>query len=238
MELGVDMIELDVHLSKDNIPVVMHDSSLKRTTGMKGTVGGKTFEQLKVIDNGSWFGENFRNERICSLYDVIEATRGKCKLLVELKNSRSDLALPPAVARCIERTASEKEVIIQSFSSRALKSFRSRNVKTEIHKLVIGNLKMFPLMHLDYMLRPGRTEQYNDFDAINHNHKYVSGKLVRKLQERHQKILTWTVNQESVMEKMIRLGVDGIITDKPDLLRQVIERMSENKRLEFLDRKD
>lgn len=225
MKLGVDMIELDVHLSKDNIPVVIHDASLRRTAGLKGMVGEKTYDQLKKINNGSWFNDEFSEERICSLYEVIEVSRGSCRLLVELKNSKADLGLPAAVSRCIERTNAFSEIIIQSFSSRALKSFKSRNYKTEVHKLVIGNLKMFPFMHLDYMLRPGRTEQYSDFAGVNHNHKYISKKLVERLHGRGQKVMTWTVNSEAEMERMIRCGVDGIITDKPDLLKQVINRI-------------
>lgn len=226
IEIGADMIELDVHLSKDNIPVVIHDHTLKRTTGIKGTVGEKTFFDLSRLDNGSWYHKKFSGERILSLYEVIEEIRGKTRLLIELKNSRTDIGLPSAVSRCIERTRTEEQVIIQSFSSSALKAFRSRNYLTEVHKLVIGNLKLFPLFHLDYMLRPGRTEQYSDFSAINHNHRYVSPKLVRKLHERGQKIYTWTVNQEHEMKKMIDCSVDGIITDKPDLLIQLLKQRS------------
>ncbi len=86
LDMGADMVEIDIHLSKDGEVVVIHDATLERTTDGTGKVQSKTLEELKKLNAGSWFGKEFSQEKIPTLKEVIDLMDGKALLLIELKN--------------------------------------------------------------------------------------------------------------------------------------------------------
>jgi len=90
IELNATCVEIDVHQTKDCGLVVIHDSDLMRTTGETGQVKDYTIKQLMEMDNGSWFDPSFNNERIPELSAVVEITKGKCDLLIEIKGEIND----------------------------------------------------------------------------------------------------------------------------------------------------
>src|SRR5690554_7738935 len=85
LDLRISWIELDVQLSKDGVPVVIHDYKLRRTTGALGAVKDYTYEQLSKLDNGSWFSPEFSSERIPTLEQVLKEAKGRIHLNIELK---------------------------------------------------------------------------------------------------------------------------------------------------------
>lgn len=220
---GADMIELDCHLTRDGRAVIIHDSTLIRTTGRNGFVGEFNYNDLSGLDAGSWFSGDFSGERIPLLDDVLELLKQKVPLLLELKTHSFNRNLPEAVVKAITKTQNT-DVILQCFSDNHLRKLKSLSPTIKLHKLVTGNLRLLPFLHLDERLKRGRSEiRYKDVQAVNHNHKHVNVNLVNRLHERGQQIFTWTVNEEKEMRKMISCGVDGIITDKPDHLLALIQ---------------
>jgi glycerophosphoryl diester phosphodiesterase len=85
-----DMIEIDIHQTKDGKLVVIHDDKLDRTTTGKGKINELTLEEIKKHDAGSWFNTSFSNEKVPELKEVLELINGKCKLLIEIKGKPSD----------------------------------------------------------------------------------------------------------------------------------------------------
>lgn len=220
---GADMVEIDVHLSADGVPVVIHDSTLIRTTGVKGFVGEKSASFITSLDAGSWFDQRFSNERIPLLEQVLEETKHKAGLLIELKTHTFDKKKLADAVVGVLKASGRQDVIIQSFSSRILAQVKELTKDFELHKLVIGNLSLLPF-HYDTSVRIGRTSSLTTFAGVNHNHKYVTLRLVERMKRSGLKIYTWTVNHEDEMLKMINAGVDGIITDKPDLLLNLLNK--------------
>ncbi len=100
---GADGLELDIHLSRDGIPVVIHDETLDRTTDGQGQVGDKTWPQLQMLDAGSWFSTDFAGESIPALENVLESFGGQVRLNLEIKEFGAGLAVSrtvEALSRC------------------------------------------------------------------------------------------------------------------------------------------
>lgn len=225
LDEGVDMIEVDVAQTADHVPVILHDLSLNRTTNGKGNVHEVLLKDLKLLDAGSWFNSEFSKERVPTLKEVLELVNGRCTILLEIKAGRK---IFPGIERNIAKTIREYNasewVIAQSFENDVLKKFRSVFPDLRLHKLVTGNLPGLPL-HIDSKVKLGRITRYKTFDAINISHRLLNKRKLKKIRERGQKVFVWTVNTEEDMERIIRMGVDGIITDYPDRLKKVISKI-------------
>ena len=123
VEMGADMIELDVQRTKDGQVVVIHDATLERTTNGSGAVRELTYAEIEQLDAGSWFGEGqeFAGERVPLLKEVLEFTKGKCALNIEIKNiPYADPGIEQAVVDLLHETGFLEQVIISSFDHSCL----------------------------------------------------------------------------------------------------------------------
>ncbi|MBI5967686.1 MAG: hypothetical protein HY882_07510, partial [Deltaproteobacteria bacterium] len=131
IEVGSDMIELDVHLSKDGEVVVIHDDSLERTSNGRGKVGDYPLQELKKFDAGSWFGPKFSGERIPTLKEVLELTQGKILVNIEIKDEYlGRYTIEDLVERSLQevkRAGMKNQVIFSSFHSSALDRSKERD---------------------------------------------------------------------------------------------------------------
>ncbi|MHB8172693.1 MAG: glycerophosphodiester phosphodiesterase, partial [Thermincolia bacterium] len=124
-EPRIQAIEIDVQLTKDGVPVVIHDFTLERTTNGKGRVKDYTYEQLASMDAGEWFSHEFAGEKIPRLEDVLLAVRGKTRLLIELKTARKLYPqLGEKVAQLICRYEMQSEVRVISFNHQGIKALK------------------------------------------------------------------------------------------------------------------
>ncbi|MCD9023134.1 glycerophosphodiester phosphodiesterase [Cohnella sp. NL03-T5] len=122
----VQWIELDVHLSRDNVPVVIHDGTLKRTTNGQGLVREKTAAELGALDAGSWFHASFASEGVPTLEQVVALTSGRCRLNVELKGDAADRdLLARKVVDVVRSYRLEHDTVITSFHPELLSSVRN-----------------------------------------------------------------------------------------------------------------
>ncbi|MDQ3190796.1 MAG: glycerophosphodiester phosphodiesterase [Bacteroidota bacterium] len=218
---GADMIELDVHQSKDGVVLCIHDQDLSRTTTGKGNISDFTFDELQSFDAGVKFSEEFKGELIPSLESVLQEI--KIPLLIEIKNPTGYYpGIEQNIINLLLKYNAIDKCIIQSFESSILIKIRELNDKVELHKLVLGNLPILPL-HIDNKIKSGKIIKYIDFNAINPNFKFLTESLVMEIQGKGKKIFTWTVNDESDMLKMISYNVDGIITNHPNRLLRLLK---------------
>ena len=220
IEMGVDMVELDVHQTRDDIAVVIHDKTVNRTSNGKGKVKDFTFDELQVLDSGSWFHPKFKNEKIPSLESVLQEVKGKVKLLIEVKETKYS-GIEKNIVQLLNKYDAKNWCIIQAFETGVLNNIQKLDPSIEIHKLVVGDIPGLPL-HIDNCLRTGNIYKYNNTASINPNFKFVNKKTIQKIHGQGQKINTWTVNEQGDMEKMIKMGVDGIITNYPDQLIKML----------------
>jgi len=216
IDAGADMAECDVMLSKDGVPVLMHDDTLKRTTGVDKPVSALTTAELVELDAGAWKDKRFAGEKVPTLRQALALTQGKLRFIIEIKER--DAALP--VLKVIrESGVAPDDLIVFSFSREAVATIA----------------KAEPLLPTSWLLDEVPTDEAAlrevfrqalraRTSAIGLSYKKATAQVVRMAHERGFAVFTWTVNRESDMRRMIGLGVDAVITDRPDVLLGVVGR--------------
>ncbi len=220
IDLEADVIEIDVYPSKDSIPVVIHDADLKRTTNGDGRITELTAAEIAHLDAGSWFDKKFKGESVPTLEDVIELIDGQTKLLIEIKETGSNIER--RVVQLINQYKAKGWCIIQSFSPEVIQKVQLVDASIEVQQLAIGNVTIFPL-HWNNGLRLGTVYQYESVKNINLNYLFVTQKVIDRIHGLGKKIYVWTVNNPEDMRKLADMGVDGIITDFPDKAKALLK---------------
>lgn len=126
-EKGAEMVELDVHRTKDGHLVVIHDDKVDRTTDGKGLVKNLTLKEIKALDAGSWFSYEFKGEKVPTLEEVMDWSCGKIYLDIEVKNSTQYPGIEKDIAGLIEKKKMEKDVIVTSFDPGCIKKLEKLN---------------------------------------------------------------------------------------------------------------
>jgi glycerophosphoryl diester phosphodiesterase len=212
LELGADGFELDVTLSADGVPVVIHDDTVERTTDGQGRVDRLTLAQLKQLDAGyrAKFGAEFAGEPIPTLAEVLAGLGQRALINVELKKDPSpDRKLAETVVALIREHGVAERVVVSSFYYDNL-----RRVKAIAPPLPVGLLYSpdEPLRMLRAWLRPGvHAEAHHPY------YRLINMSTLRWYHARGYRVNVWTVNAEADLARLTRLGVDGIITDRPDV---------------------
>lgn len=210
MDMGADGIELDCQLTRDGRLVVIHDSSLERTTGVAGFVKDIDWEQLRRLDAGSWFGPEFQGEGIPLLADVLRLVRDRCLLNIEIKNLPfRGVGVEAALVQLLKETRFPLEqVIVSSFDHVSLMTVAELEPALSLAALFAH----YPLSFSDL---PG---------TIVHPHReVVNSDFVQEARTAGKSINVWTVNDPAGWHYLIDLGVDGIVTDRPDKLRRWLD---------------
>lgn len=215
-ELGADGVELDVQLTRDGELVVIHDLAVDATTDGHGPVREKTLAELKALDAGSWFDPDFAGQRIPTLQEVVDAVGRRLLINIELKTeNRRDDGLALAVVRLVEENHLADRVVISSFNPLALWRVRRLNPWIPVGMLYCEGLPFFLTRPwLRHLVRP---------DAMHPEWKMVDADYVRWARKRGYRVHTWTVDDPGRMWQLVEAGVDIIITNRPDLLRQVLQ---------------
>jgi glycerophosphoryl diester phosphodiesterase len=217
MEIGVDMIELDVHLSKDGQVVVIHDDTLNRTTNGKGKVVSDTLNELKQLDAGSWFSSEFSGEKIPTLREVLELTRGRTTLNIELKKGDSGpytiVDLADRALEEVEKAAMLNQVLFASFDSSAIESIREKNPRIPV-----------ALIYSKSWSSPQEIIGGRPILVLSCRGTVLTETNVSKARQQGIKVLVWTLNTEEHMEHFLNMGVDGIITNHPDRLIKILKK--------------
>jgi len=208
IEYGADYAECDVFQTKDGEIVLFHDEELERTTGKEGMIWDYTLAELKEMEAGSWFKEEFRGEPIPTLREAIRLVKGKMKLDIEIKVSGEDEGITEKVVDIIRSEDVGNACMVTSFEKQAIE-----RVKEIAPDLVTGFI-------FDEEHPPDIFD--GNWDYVCSKRNIVDEAFVRKAKKRGKKVLVWTVDYPAEMKKLIALGVDGIITDVPDVLKEVI----------------
>ena len=222
VELGADGIEFDVHFSADGVPVVIHDFTVDATTDGSGRVADLTLAQLKQLDAGTRFDPAFTGERIPTLDEVLEAVSGRrgwggeLLLNVELKTtSPGDNGLERAVITLVEQHSLSRRVLFSSFNP-----FSLRRAKRIAPHIPVGLLYD---QGLSLPLRRAWLAFLAPHEARHPHYKMVDARYMAWARRRGYRVNTWTVDDPAEMRRLVGLGVNGIITNVPDVLRSVLE---------------
>jgi len=209
MKMGADFSEIDVQETADGELILMHDDSLRRTTNKKAAVWKQDLVDLKGVDAGSWFSDEFANEPIPTLRSIIDSVKGKMKLNIELKlNGHQE--------KLAERTVSLTEE----------KNFISQCIVTSFDRETIRKVKeLNPNIKTGYILgkMPKEDIWSAEFDLLSVNQKLVTQKLIDEAHQHGKEVHVWTVNKANKMRELIDLGVDNIITNYPNVLIEILK---------------
>lgn len=219
IDLGSPMIELDVTLTQDRKIVVIHDDTLERTTNGKGDVLNQPFDELRKLDAGSWFAPEFKGERLPSLDDVFALCTGRALVNVEIKPKAYEDPMPTdaieiQVLDKIRASSMTDSVIVSSFKRDVIRRIAGMNGD----KPLFAMLSEDPLDDdlLNFMVDCG-------VFSYNPDHRTLTKEQVDKAHHKGLRIFTYTVNSVDDAKGCFDMGVDGVFTDDPVLLRGVMK---------------
>lgn len=218
ISVGADFIELDVQQTRDGVLVVMHDSNLKRTTGVNKNIWDVDYADIQNLDAGSWFDPAYANARIPTLEETLQFVDKRARLNIEIKPTKhgSD-TLEQDVAELITQYQYTDACYVTSFSYGSLK--KVKEVNPEIHTGYLMSVAYGQFYSLKYA------------DAFSLNKVFVTSQVVNAAHQQGKQIFAWTVNSMSEVRSLCNLHVDSIITDDPVMVQNVISRDSTGETL-------
>ena len=219
MALGSDGLEIDVQLSADGVPVVIHDHTLDRTTDRSGPVSALTAAELARVDAGYRFeldgGHPFRGQGIgVPLLDEVLA-KHRTRVIIEMKGGQPELAR--AVAASIHKAGANDRICVGSFYQGSIDALRAAN--PEIVTSASQEESRWTL-HRSWVRWPWTSAQpYFAFQVPEHagRMRVVSRAFVRQVHKQGHVLQVWVVNERDDIRRLLDWGVDGIISDRPDI---------------------
>lgn len=208
VEIGADCMEIDVQQTKDGEIIVMHDSNLKRTTGVDANIWETNYEDLKYLDAGSWFDVKYKEETVPTLEQVLEYARGKIWVNIELKPTGNETDFEKAVLEIIEETHTERMVYVSSMKYECLE--KVKQINPDIKTVYITSVSF------------GNYEELAAADGYSVEASMLTQKFVNRAHNDGKEIHVWTVNKEDSMEQVMKMDIDAIITDKPEVANELI----------------
>lgn len=215
IESAADYIEIDVQETLDGVVVLMHDSTLARTTGAKQSVSSLRYDQLKYLDAGEWFGPEFKGTPVPTLEEVLKICKGKCCLNIEIKGNKKTPDLEQHVVDLIHKY-----------------DFTRQCVVTSVYKSSLIKVKNYdPEIMTGYILSSAYGRYYldKDIDFLSMRSTLVTERIVRLAHTYGKEVYVWTVNKKQEAIWLSQLGVDNIITDRPTYIRNVVYGKENNE---------
>lgn len=223
MQLGVDMVECDVHLSKDGHVIVMHDTDVARTTDGRGYLADLTLAEIKKLNAAAKFPGGYAAQTVPTLDELLDLVKGKTPIQIEIKVDAKGQRYPNIEQQVVEAVRARGmigEVIVISFDFPTLKE-----IKRLEPRIATG-----ALVRADWFSARGNDVERIVRDAIDTtgadyfmpNYAPVTEALVNAVHARGLKIGVWTVNNSNDMQRLAGWGVDAITTDRPDELKRVL----------------
>lgn len=219
-------VEVDVQRSADGELVIMHDTTLTRTTDAEEVfpdrapwaVADFTLAELRQLDAGSWFSDDFAGEPVPTLREVVDALGQRSGLLLEFKSPElypgieADIAKElSAIPGYLPGALAGDRLVVQSFNHVSMRTFH--DLRPDIP---VGLLYGYRPTEPELVAASGWVDQ------INPSYRVTDGALVERVHELDMTISVYTLNTGRLMRQYIDLGVDGIITDYPSVLREIL----------------
>ena len=216
---GVDAIELDARLSSDGQVIVIHDPTVDRTTNGYGRVAQLSLTELRSLDAGRFFSEEYRGQKIPLLEEVFEAVGKKVFINVELKNYAAPHdPLVEKVCELVKKHSMEKRIIFSSFFASNLKEARRFLPDIPRGLLALGGWRGAWARSFGF--------SFGNYAALNPYLTDVTKQQIVRVHRLKRLVQVWTVNKAEDMVRLNNWGVDGIITDDPQLALRAQGRSS------------
>lgn len=216
----VDRIEIDVQQTKDGKVVCLHDSTIDRTTDGKGFIGDFTYNELQKFSAGIKIAAKFKDEKIPLLAEALELTKGKATLVIEIKDGNEIYpGIEKNVLKEIYNQQAKERVIIHSFNDSVLFRIHEMDSTIELHKLLIADFPFLQLM-TDGNLKITNLVYYHFSKEFSIYSLFATPRFIKNVHKLNKKVNVWTPNDPKTIARLINMGVDGIITDRPDYFKR------------------
>jgi len=208
-EPRIQAIEIDVQLSKDGVPVVIHDHTLNRTTNGVGIVQAYTYNELQCLDAGSWFSNTYKGERIPSLEDVFRLVRGRSLLNIDIKGIGFNIkTIAEKIITLIDKYNMRDNVLLTSFNQHLVRYINQYSSYDNIIRTGL-NLKTCPMFLVSRLKR-------TKVNVASMKYSCVNKSVIDTLNNNNYQLIIWTVNQTEQIESFMENYQNIIIcTDYP-----------------------
>ncbi len=210
-EQGADAVELDIYLSTDNRIIVMHDSNTNRTTGQSFNIPETSSELLRNLDAGSWKSEKYKGEKIPFLEEMIATVPEGKKIVIEIK---CGVEVFPVLQEVVNHCGKKSQLVFIAFDWKTILAARQLFPENACYWLSSSAADVQEKM---------KDPAIKGLDGINLNNKIIDQETVKKAKELGLEVLSWTIDDPEEAKRLIQLGVPGITTNRPDLIRQSIK---------------
>ncbi len=224
IEIGVDGFETDIHLTKDGIPVVCHNYTIDETSSGQGDINEMTLDQLLAYDFGAYFHEKFEGTKIPTLEEFLTLCESAdIEIMnIEIKPPRDgNMEIVAKTINAVKAHGLFDKLLISSFD----------------HNVLIECKNVDPQCKTGYLYAPNKTHFYKHMlfryvefakkikvDYLHPHYLAVNSIYVRRLHKNGIKVNVWTVNKPETVNKLLKMGVDGLITDVPQTVNALVER--------------
>jgi glycerophosphoryl diester phosphodiesterase len=224
--MGADMVELDVQLTSDKEVVVFHDEKISRCADGRGRIADYTLAQLEKLDAGSWYDKKFKNTRIPTLAEVLDICKNRIAVNIEIKTEAvSKMFFGGIEEKClkiIEQRGMRKHVVFSSFDPRAIMHLKQIDETAKAAVLFEKN-KYGSKLPSDIIDSVGA-------DAFNCSKSELSKKWMLDIKSHGISVNIYTVDDVRNMKRIINMGVNGIFTNKPDVLKRVLDDIKDGNK--------
>lgn len=208
IDQGCERAELDVQMTKDGVVMVTHDTNMRRCTGRNQNIYDLTYDEVRKLDAGRWFGKKYAGTKVPTLAEVLDLCKGKIELNIEIKPNAATPELETETLRIIHEKGFENNCVITSQSYETLCKVK----------------ELAPGISTGYILALGVGSYYDlpaaDFFSVEST--FITSGMVQQVHLRGKTVSAWTVNREEDASDLLSLGVDDIITDKPGMVQQLM----------------
>ncbi len=216
---GADWVEIDVQETRDGQVVVIHDSDFMKLSGNPLKVWDGDLAEIREIDVGSWFGEEFADQRVPTLQQVLEEIRGRSRLVIELKYYGHDQQLEQRVVDLVEDAGMAEDVVIMSLKLAGVEKIQALRPGWTTGLLAATAIGKLSRVDVDFL-------------AVNQN--MANRGFIRRAHATGKRVFVWTINDALSLSRWMSMGVDGVITDEPALARRVLAERAELRPAERL----
>nr|CBH39068.1 hypothetical membrane protein, glycerophosphoryl diester phosphodiesterase family [uncultured archaeon] len=218
IEDEADYIELDVQETKDGVVVVLHDANLLQVGGVDRNIWDLNYSELQELDVGSSFSPEFAGERVPTLEETIDLTKGKIKLNLELKIYGHQKHLEEEVVRLVEEKGIEDHCVITSLDYNALKEVRRLNQDLKIGMIITYLIGEYSKLDVDfYSAEP---------------HLILTKKFMLDAHADNKDVHIWSLSPREDVSQYVDLGVDNIINDDPVRVRELLNEKQNRSKIE------
>lgn len=213
IEMGADYIEFDVHQLKDGEVVILHDTNTYRMTGKRGTLNKITYKELNKFKIGD-------SEKIPTLHELIKLTKGKIAFNCEVKAR----GLAENLVEILREADIIESTIISSFKNDIL--LKIQHIEPRLRLAALRPTRMQWITSLIKPKKIIKTAFKNGFYAVNPKHIFVNRKFIKRAHEHKIKVFPWTVDSEKKIRKLVKIGVDGIITNDISKMKNILDHIN------------